>query len=219
MKTVSEIFHVESLLAFANWTDLCHKMQTFKKIRYFKSSIRILNIPRNIFRLYICTEILNSIGRIIYIYIYDKSLHTAYYLAVGREELHFILFYSQRVGLIPKKVTSLCYVYIYFLIIVCNLEFKVGKKSGLLQVSSEQNLHNFSPIDRLFNPQFIPYLVIWVKEISEKGTRKCLIQFATTVFCEVNITILVNMVKYLLSFKSRSKLTLSLTGIIFFFFS
>jgi len=31
---------------------------------------------------------------------YDKSLHTEYYLAAGTEDLHFILlFYSQRVTL------------------------------------------------------------------------------------------------------------------------
>lgn len=44
-----------------------------------------------------------------------------------------------------------------------------------------------------------------------KGVLKC--NISLTIFCEMNIAILVNTIKYLLSFKSRIKSILLLTGI------
>lgn len=49
----------------------------------------------------------------------------------------------------------------------------------------------------------------------KKVIWKCLIQFAMTVFCEINIRIVASTINYLLSLKSRIEVRLELTGIFF----
>lgn len=113
----------------------------------------------------------------------------------------------------------------YYLSEILNLKLgswvSHSKKFSLLQVSSEQNLHTIS--GSVICSWWIIYLTIHpisgntVKIDFKKGIWKFLIQSAITVFCEINITNLVGTITYLLSFKSRTKLVLELTGTFFFF--